>query len=264
MDMTMYDWPTKAKIESTDYVAICDANGNEKKVAVDDLKNIRKGNTAGENVEEWLKAKLKSYADFADGFYPDLGGWSGGTDAFGLITKKKTMVQYVGFMADGKIRMGSYDTKAEICKMYLHGDELANHPIGSIWITEAETADPNKIFGGTWERYAKGRTLVGVDESDTTKKWNAAAITAGVAENDIDHKHYETNGADGASMYQLFGTDGGPYGSTVQASVTNASWKAQTSVGNVRVNKVSSMTDRAKVINNMPPYITVYIWKRTA
>ena len=42
MDMTMFEWPTKAKVESTDYVAICDADGNEKKIAVDDLKNIQK------------------------------------------------------------------------------------------------------------------------------------------------------------------------------------------------------------------------------
>ena len=186
MDMTMFEWPTKAKVESTDYVAICDADGNEKKIAVDDLKNIQKAETTGETVEEWLKTKLKSYAGFSEGFYPDLGGWSGGTDVFGLATKKGTTVQYVGFMGDGKIRMGSYNTQNETYKIYMHGDELANHPVGSIWITETETADPNQIFGGTWERYAKGRTLVGVDENDTTKKWNNAGITAGVEENDIE------------------------------------------------------------------------------
>lgn len=64
MDMTMFEWPTKAKVESTDYVAICDADGNEKKIAVDDLKNIQKAETTGETVEEWLKTKLKSYAGF--------------------------------------------------------------------------------------------------------------------------------------------------------------------------------------------------------
>ena len=47
MDMTMFEWPTKAKVESTDYVAICDADGNEKKIAVDDLKNIQKAETTG-------------------------------------------------------------------------------------------------------------------------------------------------------------------------------------------------------------------------
>ena len=55
MDMTMFEWPTKARVESTDYVAICDANGNEKKIAVDDLKNIQKAENTGETVAEWLK-----------------------------------------------------------------------------------------------------------------------------------------------------------------------------------------------------------------
>ena len=128
MDMTMFEWPTKAKVESTDYVAICDADGNEKKIAVDELKNIQKEETAGETAEEWLKAKLKSYAEFSDGFYPDLGGWSGGTDVFGLATKKGTTVQYVGFMADGKIRMGSYNTQNEAYKIYMHSDDLDYDP----------------------------------------------------------------------------------------------------------------------------------------
>lgn len=56
-------------------------------------------------------------------------------------------MQYVGFMADGKIRMGSYNTQNEAYKIYMHSDEMANHPVGSIWITETETADPNQIFG---------------------------------------------------------------------------------------------------------------------
>ena len=47
MDMTMFEWPTKAKVESTDYVAICDADGNEKKIAVDDLKISRKQKPQG-------------------------------------------------------------------------------------------------------------------------------------------------------------------------------------------------------------------------
>ena len=48
--------------------------------------------------------------------------------------------------------------------------EIANYlyPKGSIYTTVDEDFDPNKIFIGTWERYAKGKTLVGVDENDST------------------------------------------------------------------------------------------------
>ena len=42
------------------------------------------------------------------------------------------------------------------------------YPIGSIYLS-LNDINPNKMFGGTWERI-KGKTLVGVDESDTDFK----------------------------------------------------------------------------------------------
>ena len=47
------------------------------------------------------------------------------------------------------------------------------YPIGSIYLCVTDS-DPSTLFGGTCERIAKGRTLVGVDEShadfNTTQK----------------------------------------------------------------------------------------------
>lgn len=37
--------------------------------------------------------------------------------------------------------------------------------MGSIYVSVNNT-NPGNIFGGTWERFANGRTLVGVDEND--------------------------------------------------------------------------------------------------
>ena len=42
------------------------------------------------------------------------------------------------------------------------------HPIGSIYTTTSAGFDPNTVFGGLWERYAQGRTLIGVSDSDAT------------------------------------------------------------------------------------------------
>ena len=39
-------------------------------------------------------------------------------------------------------------------------------PVGSIYLSVNNT-NPSSYFGGTWEQIAKGRTLVGVDTSDT-------------------------------------------------------------------------------------------------
>ena len=41
-------------------------------------------------------------------------------------------------------------------------------PVGTIYTTVNKDFDPNVTFGGTWERYAKGRTLVGVDTNDVS------------------------------------------------------------------------------------------------
>ena len=40
-------------------------------------------------------------------------------------------------------------------------------PIGSIIINASELFDPNSSYGGTWEQFAKGQTLIGVDESQS-------------------------------------------------------------------------------------------------
>lgn len=45
--------------------------------------------------------------------------------------------------------------------------EILNHayPIGSIYISINDT-NPATLFGGTWQQFGKGRTLVGVDKND--------------------------------------------------------------------------------------------------
>ena len=50
------------------------------------------------------------------------------------------------------------------------------YPVGSIYMS-ANSTDPKMLFGGTWERYANGRVLVGVDEADTD--FNTAGKTGG-------------------------------------------------------------------------------------
>lgn len=50
------------------------------------------------------------------------------------------------------------------------------YPIGSIYMSIQGT-NPSVFFGGTWERIAKGKTLVGVDENDTD--FNTSSKTGG-------------------------------------------------------------------------------------
>lgn len=55
------------------------------------------------------------------------------------------------------------------------------YPVNSIYISTNSTS-PASLYGGSWERYGKGRTLVSVNESDTD-------FTAGKTGGSKTHNH---------------------------------------------------------------------------
>lgn len=52
----------------------------------------------------------------------------------------------------------------------------ALHPVGSIYLSTSST-NPSTYFGGTWERFANGQVLVGVDTQET--EFNTVQKTGG-------------------------------------------------------------------------------------
>lgn len=64
--------------------------------------------------------------------------------------------------------------------------EILNHayPIGSIYISINDT-NPATLFGGTWERFGKGKTLISVDEDDTD--FEEAQKTGGEKEHTLSY-----------------------------------------------------------------------------
>ena len=112
------------------------------------------------------------------------------------------------------------------------------YPIGSIYLCVTDP-DPSTLFGGTWERIAKGRTLVGVDESDadfnTTQKVGGSKYMQ-------SHHH---------DMYLSNGTGEPGY----VAAISQIGW------GN---NFIQSYDNGDGQSGNLQPYFTCYIWTRTA
>lgn len=119
------------------------------------------------------------------------------------------------------------------------------YPIGSIYLS-LNDINPNKLFGGTWERI-KGKTLVGVDESDIdfkTSKLIGGEKTHKLTINEMpSHKH-------GVNGY--WGTTGG---GQIRVGELNA--------GNLVTNN-TTMSGGDQAHNNMQPYYTCFIWYRTA
>jgi len=145
-------------------------------------------------------------------------------------------------------------------------------PVGSIYIGTTST-DPSVLFGGgTWERFAKGRVLVGVDEGDV--QFDSPMETGGAKTHTITigempfHNH---GGATGGALSSAnsghratreadyateFGTGAaGPYGGRVMI-YANAGEDAHS-------HGISGQGGGA-AHNNLQPYITVFMWRRTA
>ena len=111
-------------------------------------------------------------------------------------------------------------------------------------------ADPAVLFGGTWERFAKGRTLVGVDES-SGEDWVKT-----VEKQEGEYKHKLTVSEMPSHSHSIRQSD--PNGTTQGWWMGTSNYKDQW-VGS----KISN-TGGDGAHNNVQPSITVYMWKRIA
>lgn len=140
----------------------------------------------------------------------------------------------------------------------------ALHPVGSIYINATNSTNPATLLGfGTWTAFGAGRVPVGFDSGNSL--FDAAEETGGSADAiTVSHTHTATVSDPGHShsMTSAYATTGsarwsgsaGPIGDVV--SGTNS---ATTGIS------VSNSTSGSSGTNaNYQPYITVYMWKRTA
>ena len=119
--------------------------------------------------------------------------------------------------------------------------KLAMNPVGTV-LTTINSANPSSYIGGTWERFANGRTLVGVDENDSVTLMKTANNEGGSTNPLTRHGH---------SIKRAGGSTQTAVGATIN-------WANDTSVGVVQ--EAGDNTDH----NNWQSFITVYFWQRTA
>ena len=132
------------------------------------------------------------------------------------------------------------------------------YPVGSIYITTSDTS-PASFLGGSWERYSKGRTLIGVNEND--KDFIDATHSGGSKTQIVDGGTFRANIAFNSAGRFWFQQDESttPWNST--ASVNNATYDWNTGT---RGTRTGVRISNKQTLNNLPPFQTVYMWRRTA
>ena len=128
---------------------------------------------------------------------------------------------------------------------------LAMHPVGSLYFSAVSTS-PQTLFGGTWVQWGSGRVPVGVNTADSD--FNSVEKTGGAKTHTLTvnempgHTH---------TAYTQGGWGAGLLGSGMFRVDAN-------SPANTWADSATSATGGGRAHNNMPPYITCYMWKRTA
>ena len=135
------------------------------------------------------------------------------------------------------------------------------YPVGAIYLSVTD-ANPAALFGGTWERISQGRFLIGAgaNVANSTDYWGEypagkenfpAGEMGGEVEHTLtvdempSHTHSERLEWSNTKAWGLTGTGEGANAVVDQGGVTGA-------------------TGGGKPHSNMPPYLVVYMWQRTA
>ena len=159
------------------------------------------------------------------------------------------------------------------------------YPVGSIYTSTIDT-NPSEKFGGVWERYGEGKTLIGVDESDTS--FNTVEKTGGSKTINLAHSHTVNSHTHNTQDHVLTiaeipahahsmdyqnvqrGTTGSttstrlvsddPYSGTVNTNSTGGGKAHNHGATTTASPGTNSQLSTSQSILN--PYITVYMWKR--
>jgi hypothetical protein len=137
------------------------------------------------------------------------------------------------------------------------------YPVGSVYTNASVSTNPGTLLGfGTWTAFGAGRVPVGFDSGNAL--FDSAEETGGSADAiTVSHTHTATvtdpghlHTDNGAQL--TFGTTSGPD--------SGQSWNASHNTGSATtgISVAISTTGSSGTNANYQPYITVYMWKRTA
>ena len=188
------------------------------------------------------------------------------------------------------------DTKLNWLYSQLQDTASKLYPVGSVYIS-FNSADPSTLFGGTWVRLKDTFLLANGDSYAPDTSGGSATKTIGV-NNLPSHSHScytvgnhthtrgnmnitgslgtgsaspSLNKGDTSGAFYNSGTDGNRYSTSTTlwdrtSKVTldaSRNWSGSTSANGSHTHTIGN-TGSGLPLNIMPPYTTVYAWRRTA
>lgn len=142
------------------------------------------------------------------------------------------------------------------------------HPVGSIYFNATNSTNPSTLLGfGTWTAFGAGRVPVGFDS--TNALFDTAEETGGSADAiTVSHTHTATSTVTDPGHLHTFVAnypniyDGASNGNN--ALGTAQTRNTATATTGITVATTNASTGSSGTNANYQPYITVYMWKRTA
>lgn len=163
------------------------------------------------------------------------------------------------------------ETKTALSKARINGRSLLDflHPVGSIYMSTSAT-NPTNLFGGTWVAWGAGRVPVGFSGGDGN--FNSSEKAGGSKTINIEHNHGLSNAraavgrADSSLSTMSYTSGGNPHNVyfdrefSYYGGISGGS-KHATDTSLIYGNTNNGGSTAASVLQ---PYITCYMWKRTA
>ena len=151
---------------------------------------------------------------------------------------------------------------------------LKIYPVGSIYISTTDT-NPSELFGGTWEAYGEGRTLVGVGEG-TDQNSTTQAFTIGQTGGEYKHTQtveempshsHSTNiivAPSGTDTYSGVNRNGNDIYYDGSDGGLGANGYSHYNITRQSLTKTSTSTGSNTAFNVTQPYIAVYMFRRVS
>lgn len=131
------------------------------------------------------------------------------------------------------------------------------YPVGSIYVSTSATFKPQTTWGGTWVKTAKGRCLIGANDTYPLGSTGGEAAHYLTSNEMPSHEH----SAGKAANFKL--ANEGIASNAIDHYGEQFLWIDQSSTSASSVLNTNSSGGGASH-NNMQPYLAVYIWERTA